>query len=424
MPKRHERDCFDGAGASSPERAVEVARKVRRGCAASHVSDPERALSFVKALIDVSCYLAEMADGDPSSLSLDDGEHLCELQRLVEQSHVCTSQIGLTVTLDDKADLIKTLLLCSAMCRVLLAWIHDDTWDITLEATAQWLSVLRIPLEGLWRRGRARKLAIESNNRFEAILPLYDSAVVVGADQVLQNLAAKQPTDVFTGDANLRVLRTLLSRIDAAGYERSTQQVRFHAAFEEACGRILYKDDFEVSFDAICKGNKWKDPSSEVLISTPRRFGKTFSVAQFSACLALTCKQEIVIFSPARRASAAILSRIRQFIDVLQMTHMLVESNQEQVRLKTVTGAVSTIRSFPSKVAVRSALTSLLPLPLSQPPLPAHLDSAHTHDTWVQTLSTRHRQDGHKNRSTSLCPKFNEKLYQHRLACCGPQLTR
>ncbi len=56
--------------------------------------------------------------------------------------------------------------------------------------------------------------------------------------------------------------------------------------------------------------NGWSKCSSEVLISTPRRFGKTFSIAIFAACLALTQKCEIVVFSPARRASRKLLERI------------------------------------------------------------------------------------------------------------------
>ena len=159
------------------------------------------------------------------------------------------------------------------------------------------------------------------------------------------------------------------------------------------------------------KKNNWNTCPSEVLISTPRRFGKvrracypynycvhacvypdfcsaqadtwvvrvsfsphvsqTFSIGIFAACLALTMKCEIVVFSPARRASRKLLERmveVRQSIPTasifLHLTivlcaqfirllgHEPVEYNQEQCRVNTYDGRQALIRSFPSKVGV------------------------------------------------------------------------
>ena len=41
-----------------------------------------------------------------------------------------------------------------------------------------------------------------------------------------------------------------------------------------------------------------------------RRFGKTFSIAIFTAAVALSTGCEVVIFSPARRASRKLLERV------------------------------------------------------------------------------------------------------------------
>ena len=166
-------------------------------------------------------------------------------------------------------------------------------------------------------------------------------------------LGARQTGDTYVGCARLRALRCLLRRVDENGFERSAHQLRFHDAFEQACARILYKEEFPVHRADICRLNSWDSPSGEVLISTPRRFGKTFAVSQFCACLALSSKQEIVIFSPGRRASRSILVRIQEFVHTVGMGDSMCEYNQEQMRVKNVQGTTSTIRSFPSKVSVR-----------------------------------------------------------------------
>ena len=172
------------------------------------------------------------------------------------------------------------------------------------------------------------------------------------------DLGAKLPTDKYEGDAVLRTLRKLLATIDERGFQRSSQQLRFHDAFERATSRVMYRDDWAGSEPAIQERNGWATTPSEILISTPRRFGKTFrcpaspslaqrrrnstelqpprvcvrSIAIFSAALALSCKLEIVIFSPARRASRKLLERIKEFVTLLDCENRIVEYNQVSIR--------------------------------------------------------------------------------------------
>ena len=141
--------------------------------------------------------------------------------------------------------------------------------------------------------------------------------------------------ETMAGDTNLRTLRTLLSIIDDRGFERSAHQVQFHSAFERSTARVIYKRDWASSRSQIMAKNGWTTCSSEVLISTPRRFGKTFACVQtntshcihqiptrlfhrriaiFAACLALSFGCEIVVFSPARRASRKLLERMVELV--------------------------------------------------------------------------------------------------------------
>ena len=127
---------------------------------------------------------------------------------------------------------------------------------------------------------------------------------------VQESLGKWQPGDELQGDVNFRTLRSLLKLVDEAGFERSPHQLKFHAAFERAAARVIYRDSWGTQRPAIMKKHNWKTTPGEVLISTPRRFGKTFSIAIFVACLALTMGCECVVFSPARRASRKLLERM------------------------------------------------------------------------------------------------------------------
>ena len=119
---------------------------------------------------------------------------------------------------------------------------------------------------------------------------------------VQESLGKWQPGDELQGDVNFRTLRSLLKLVDEAGFERSPHQVaapqfsgpvlpsgprdiaprpqlKFHAAFERAAARVIYRDSWGTQRPAIMKKHNWKTTPGEVLISTPRRFGKTFSLS-------------------------------------------------------------------------------------------------------------------------------------------------
>ena len=96
----------------------------------------------------------------------------------------------------------------------------------------------------------------------------------------IEGLGVWLPGDVFQGDVNYRTLQRLLTRVDQRGFERSAQQLEFHVAFMKAAARVIYRGSWETERPAIMKKFGWETSNSEVLISTPRRFGKTFSCAR------------------------------------------------------------------------------------------------------------------------------------------------
>jgi hypothetical protein len=164
--------------------------------------------------------------------------------------------------------------------------------------------------ERLKERARARRDAVQLR---AAVLDREDREQASAEEA----LGRRIPQDEFQGDTNIRTLRALLKMVDERGFERSPHQVRFHDAFERATARVIYRDNWGTDRPAIMKKNQWDTCPSEVMISTPRRFGKTFSIGIFAACLALTLKCEVVVFSPARRASRKLLERMVEFIRLL-----------------------------------------------------------------------------------------------------------
>jgi len=89
----------------------------------------------------------------------------------------------------------------------------------------------------------------------------------------IEGLGVWMPGDEFQGDVNMRTLQRLLTRVDQRGFERSSQQLEFHVAFMKAAARVIYRGSWETERPAIMKRYGWETSNSEVLISTPRRFG-------------------------------------------------------------------------------------------------------------------------------------------------------
>ena len=86
--------------------------------------------------------------------------------------------------------------------------------------------------------------------------------------------------DALQGDVNFKNVQNYLNMIDQRGYERSPHQLRFHDAFLRATARVIYRADWSRRESEIKKKHGWDKTPSEILISTPRRFGKTFSYAR------------------------------------------------------------------------------------------------------------------------------------------------
>jgi len=105
--------------------------------------------------------------------------------------------------------------------------------------------------------------------------------------------------------------------------------------------------------------NAWDHLSQEVLISTPRRFGKTISVSMFAAAMVFAAPRvELSIYSTCKRISQKLLRNVQKFFNEMVEHNMaahgfkVIRQNMEEIVLQGPDGVndVRIVNSYPSKV--------------------------------------------------------------------------
>ena len=88
--------------------------------------------------------------------------------------------------------------------------------------------------------------------------------------------------------------------------------------------RIFFKRDgpgaFARSHARLLEVNGWDATPQEILVSTPRRFGKTISVSMFAAAMLFACpNMELSIYSTCKRISQKLLRNVMLFLELIYM---------------------------------------------------------------------------------------------------------
>ena len=161
----------------------------------------------------------------------------------------------------------------------------------------------------------------------------------------------------------MQLCRRYLSKLDTMGWNRSYHQRLFHDDFLKACTRSFWKleqpGQFARDHQKVLRVNSWDHIAQEILISTPRRFGKTISVSMFCAAMLLACPGvEISIYSTCKRISQKILRNVQKFAlmiadsDYATLNFSVKRENMEEINLQGPLGNtdVRIINSYPSKV--------------------------------------------------------------------------
>ncbi len=115
----------------------------------------------------------------------------------------------------------------------------------------------------------------------------------------------------------MQLCRAYLAKLDTLGWTRSYLQRLFHDDFLKAFTRSFWKleppGQFARDHQRVLRVNSWDHIAQEILISTPRRFGKTIRVSMFCAAMLLSCPGvEISIYSTCKRISQKILRNVQK----------------------------------------------------------------------------------------------------------------
>lgn len=200
-----------------------------------------------------------------------------------------------------------------------------------------------------------------------------------------QSLVCAQQT---TGFDRMKKCRDALKAIDGQGWMRSFHQKQFHEQFMRGCARIFWKREgpsaFTRDYTKILEHNGWDTLPQEILVSTPRRFGKTISVSMFAAAMLFsTPNVEVSIYSTCKRISQKLLRNIIMFLQLiykgLQTTqYNVIRCNMEEyvIRGPEASDDIRTVNSYPSKV-VSKPIPILLSLELIYIAFACCTDSSH-----------------------------------------------
>jgi hypothetical protein len=147
----------------------------------------------------------------------------------------------------------------------------------------------------------------------------------------------------MNGIKRIQRCRDALCALDRRGWDRSFHQRLFHEVYLKSCVRIFFKRDgpgaFARSHNRVLELNGWDSTPQEVLVSTPRRFGKTISVSMFAAALIFAAPGlELSIYSTCKRISQKLLRNIVKFLELIYLElgvdpYKIVRMNQEEIHL-------------------------------------------------------------------------------------------
>jgi hypothetical protein len=162
---------------------------------------------------------------------------------------------------------------------------------------------------------------------FQAIYDAYDTShrppppqkAMSAMEQFTKRRVVSKNLSAFD---RIKECRRGLEALDRQGWNRSYHQRQFHEQFTRACARIFYKTEppgvFQRDHQRLLQVNGWQNLSQEILISTPRRFGKTISVSLFAAAMLFSAPRvELSIYSTCKRISQKLLRNVKKFLDLI-----------------------------------------------------------------------------------------------------------
>ena len=127
--------------------------------------------------------------------------------------------------------------------------------------------------------------------------------------------------------------RRIQQTLDSFGYTRSDDQKLFHDHFLQACLPHIYNEEWDTNSLRILQAHKIENIHPEIFVLTPRRWGKTYSVAMFGAAMLLCVnKCDINVYSPGKRASSLLAKTIMKMIHSIPgASERIVKQSEEAI---------------------------------------------------------------------------------------------
>jgi len=190
-------------------------------------------------------------------------------------------------------------------------------------------------------------------------------ARVMGMNTAIErHMKTSKVAEGMNGFKRMDLCRKALEALDKRGWDRSFHQRLFHEEYLKSCARIFFKKDgpgaFANAHNRLLEVNSWESTPQEILVSTPRRFGKTISVSMFAAAMMFACPaMELSIYSTCKRISQKLLRNIVKFLELIYIElnvepYKIVRMNSEEVHVlgNEGQGDLRIINSYPSKIGV------------------------------------------------------------------------
>lgn len=133
------------------------------------------------------------------------------------------------------------------------------------------------------------------------------------------------------GDDVLEAVERALDSFE--GYPRSDTQKDFHLSMINASLPHIYGDNWENVRERVLHQRGLATVLYEMLICSPRRFGKTTSVSMYCAVMLVHCPETwISVFSTGQRASTLLLDQCAKFTKMLIVNALDRVAKHNQVR--------------------------------------------------------------------------------------------
>lgn len=166
-----------------------------------------------------------------------------------------------------------------------------------------------------------------------------------------------EPERVSTVDRGHKIsdhLRSTLNSFDKKGWRRSIHQRKMHKMMHAALAVQIYEDAVYTHQKEILDYNGWDSLKQEIMVTAPRRFGKSWGVGMFVSSAAVCVPHaDIGVFSTGSRVSgnndgmsAIVKMMLTQVLGIEKFTR----DSGEYLFFEVSHGDVRKIKTFPGSV--------------------------------------------------------------------------